>query len=144
MDPVLAKAFQKAAKPPHLSKYLNLYQCFGSGIIYSESSYEFLEFRIQIQIQIQPILFKKIWRYRPKEIFLFSWSGASKKAVVQEKKFVKKCTVCCLENMESGMLEKMVCKYSQVQGSRAQRKLVVFNLQDVQEKLDQVGVQMDE
>ena len=46
--------------------------------------------------------------------------------------------------MESGMLEKMVCKYSQVQGSRAQRKLVVFNLQDVQEKLDQVGVQMDE
>ena len=71
-------------------------------------------------------------------------AGASKKAVVQEKKFVKKCTVCCLENMESGMLEKMVCKYSQVQGSRAQRKLVVFNLQDVQEKLDQVGVQMDE
>ena len=46
--------------------------------------------------------------------------------------------------MESGMLEKMVCKYSQVQGSRAQRKLVVFNLQDVQEKFDQVGVQMDE
>ena len=42
------------------------------------------------------------------------------------------------------MLEKMVCKYSQVQGSRAQRKLVVFNLQDVQGKLDQVGVQMDE
>ena len=52
--------------------------------------------------------------------------------------------MCLLENMESCMLEKMVVEYSQKQASRAQRKLVVFNLPEVQEKIDQVGVEADE
>ena len=53
-------------------------------------------------------------------------------------------SMCLLENMESCMLEKMVVEYSQKQASRAQRKLVVFNLPEVQEKIDQVGVEADE
>ena len=43
-----------------------LNQCNGSGMIYSESSNEFLEFRIRIQIP--PIFFGEIWKFLNKNL----------------------------------------------------------------------------
>ena len=46
------------------------WQWCGSGMIYSGSSFEFLEFRsrIQLRIQIQPILLKHIWNFEKNKI----------------------------------------------------------------------------